>query len=74
MTATTEKLTNASRSLVDADIQLKDIIKTLPRECFQKNSRKAWLSVLLSVTAVILGYTSIVFSPWFLHGLFCNCS
>ncbi|AFY67009.1 fatty acid desaturase [Geitlerinema sp. PCC 7407] len=66
MTATTEKLTNASRSLVDADIQLKDIIKTLPRECFQKNSRKAWLSVLLSVTAVILGYTSIVFSPWFL--------
>ncbi|HEY9661065.1 MAG TPA: fatty acid desaturase, partial [Allocoleopsis sp.] len=50
----------------DADIQLKDIIKTLPRECFQKDRRKAWSSVLLSLSAVALGYVGIANAPWFL--------
>lgn len=71
MTATTEKFTNALIPSADdalqlKDIQLKDIIRTLPKECFQKNSRKAWLSVVLSITAVGLGYLGIANSPWFL--------
>lgn len=66
MTATTEKFANALIPSTHTDIQLKDIIKTLPRECFQKNRRKAWLSVLLTVLAVGLGYIGIAIAPWFL--------
>jgi acyl-lipid omega-6 desaturase (Delta-12 desaturase) len=65
MTATTEKFTNASMPLLDADIQLKDIIKTLPRECFYKSRRKAWASVFINVFAVALGYAGIAFLPWY---------
>ena len=66
MTATTEKFSNALIPSTHTDIQLKDIIKTLPRECFQKNRRKAWFSVLLTVLAVSLGYIGIAIAPWFL--------
>lgn len=66
MTATTEKYANALISSADTNIQLKDIIKTLPRECFQKDRRKAWLSVLINVLAVGLGYVGIAKLPWFL--------
>lgn len=65
MTATTENHAS-TQILQDADIQLKDIIKTLPRECFQKDRRKAWSSVLLSILAVALGYVWIANAPWFL--------
>ncbi|MGF1478591.1 MAG: fatty acid desaturase [Cyanophyceae cyanobacterium] len=65
MTATTEKLTPVS-SLARTDLQLKDIVKTLPRECFQKNRRKAWLSACFSLFAVLLGYAGIIYLPWFL--------
>lgn len=47
-------------------IQLKDILKTVPKECFQKNRKRAWMSVLLSVIAVAIGYGAIAISPWFL--------
>jgi acyl-lipid omega-6 desaturase (Delta-12 desaturase) len=47
-------------------LRLKDIIKTLPRECFQKDMRKAWTSVVINVLMVALGYWSIAVSPWFL--------
>jgi acyl-lipid omega-6 desaturase (Delta-12 desaturase) len=71
MTATTEKFANRSTpssntTLRSQGIQLKDIVKTLPRECFEKNQQKAWTSVLTSVLAVIVGYVAIVYSPWFL--------
>lgn len=48
------------------DIRLKDILKTLPRECFQQNRRKAWSSLLTSVFMVSLGYVGLVIAPWFL--------
>lgn len=66
MTATTEKFAEASICATEADLQLKDIIKTLPRECFQKDRRKAWSSVLVSFLAVGLGYVGIASLPWFL--------
>lgn len=62
MTATTEQLAISA----NADIQLKEIIKSLPRECFQKNRRKAWLSLSLNVIAVALGYAGIASLPGFL--------
>jgi omega-6 fatty acid desaturase (delta-12 desaturase) len=45
--------------------QLKDIIKSLPKEVFQKNPVHAWTSVLISVLAVVLGYGAITFLPWY---------
>ncbi|AFY78361.1 fatty acid desaturase [Pleurocapsa sp. PCC 7327] len=66
MSATTEKFAKASIPSVNADIQLKDIIKTLPRECFQKDRRKAWSFLFINVLAVSLGYVGIATLPWFL--------
>lgn len=48
------------------DFTLRDIIATIPRECFEKDMTKAWASVALSIVASILGYVSIVYSPWYL--------
>ncbi len=47
-------------------LKLKDVVKTLPQECFQKDPRKAWFSVCISVVAAGLGYLSIAYAPWFL--------
>jgi acyl-lipid omega-6 desaturase (Delta-12 desaturase) len=44
----------------NSDFRLKDIVKTLPRECFEQNRRQAWTQVLLSVLAVALGYYSLL--------------
>ncbi len=49
-----------------SDLRLRDIIKTLPREVFIKDKRKAWSSVIINVSLVILGYIAIAYSPWFL--------
>lgn len=51
-------------------LRLKDILRTLPRECFQKNRRKAWSAALTSVGMAVLGYCGIAVAPWFLLPLF----
>jgi omega-6 fatty acid desaturase (delta-12 desaturase) len=55
-----------STDLGKDQFQLKHIIKSLPKECFQKNSRKAWTTVILSLSMAALGYYFIAISPWFL--------
>lgn len=50
----------------DSALRLKDILKTLPRECFEKNSRKAWTAVFINVLMVGLGYWGLTVAPWFL--------
>jgi len=50
----------------NSDFKLKDILKTLPKECFQKNPRKAWMTVFTNVVMVVLGYAAIAVSPWYL--------
>ncbi len=50
----------------DADLQLRDIIRSLPPECFHKDGRKALLSVLISLAGATLGYVTIALAPWFL--------
>lgn len=50
----------------DTDFRLKDILKTLPKECFQKNMWKAWMGLLINVCMVALGYLSIAYAPWYL--------
>lgn len=54
------------RKVVPEGTTLRTIIKTLPPECFSKNAVKAWSGLAFSVVAVILGYISLVFSPWYL--------
>ncbi len=51
---------------ISPSLKLKDILKTLPRECFRKNLVKAWTSVIVNVLMVALGYWAIAVSPWFL--------
>ncbi|MCZ2202255.1 fatty acid desaturase [Cylindrospermopsis raciborskii] len=53
-------------TLGEDEIKLKHIIKSLPKECFQKNSRKAWTRAIISLTTVGLGYYFLAISPWFL--------
>ena len=73
MTVTIAALTNTQILASDTDtdpqltdLKLKDIINTLPKECFQKDRRRAWLSVLFSLFAVAIGYVAIANLPWFL--------
>ena len=65
-TSTVPKEQEAADRLVLADLKLRDVIKTMPSECFEKNPRKAWSRVLLSVVAVAMGMAAIAVSPWFL--------
>ena len=67
MTATLDRL--STDRLSDgplANVTLRDVIKTIPKECFEKNSRKAWQQVGLSIVMTIVGYAAIALSPWFL--------
>lgn len=66
----TTKLKNLVDDSPNSGIRLKDIVKTLPKECFQQNRRKAWLKLLLNVFMVGLGYVGIAVAPWFLLPLF----
>ena len=65
MTATTEKFANGLKTSEIADIQLKDIVKSLPSECFEKDRVKAWSFVGLSVVTAIIGYLGIIYLPWY---------
>lgn len=49
-----------------SDVRLKDILKTLPHECFQKDRFKAWTSVLFTGLMVGFSYCAIAIAPWFL--------
>lgn len=49
-----------------ADLTLRQVIQSIPREYFEKDPVKAWRSVAITVVAVIAGYTAVALSPWFL--------
>ena len=66
MTATIETSARTADVNPYSDLTLKQVIQTIPKTYFQKDPRKAWTAVALSVGAVILGYAAIAFSPWFL--------
>ncbi len=69
MTATSEKpafggFEDPSESLTK--VSLRDIIQTLPSQCFEKDSRLAWRAVAVSVAAAAVGYGAIALGPWWL--------
>lgn len=66
MTTSTINSNKSDYDFGNSDFKLKDIIKSLPKECFEQDRRKAWTKVLLSVLMVGLGYVSLTIAPWFL--------
>lgn len=49
-----------------SELKVSDIIRTIPKSCFEKDWRRAGLSVLVTLLAVGVGYSAIAYSPWFL--------
>ncbi|MEM6445485.1 MAG: fatty acid desaturase [Cyanobacteria bacterium J06642_2] len=49
-------------------LRLRDIIRTIPRDCFQPNMWRAVGTVIFSVAMAVLGYVTLIFnpSPWLL--------
>lgn len=70
MTVSTVKSNDLAVSLAYPNLRLRDIVKTIPKECFQKDLRKAWTAVIINVLMVGLGYLGLAFAPWFLLPLF----
>ncbi len=66
MTLSIERQENLKSPQSESDFHLRDIVKTLPREVFIKNQRKAWTAVILNISLVIIGYVGLAFSPWYL--------
>lgn len=66
MTTSTINNQKPADDLGDSNLRLTDIVKTLPKECFQQDIRKAWTRALTSVVMVGLGYFALTITPWFL--------
>lgn len=58
--------TPAELSSALSDLKLSDVIRTIPKSCFEKDWRKAWLSVLVTLGGVALGIAAIAIAPWYL--------
>jgi acyl-lipid omega-6 desaturase (Delta-12 desaturase) len=50
----------------DSALTLKDVIRSIPKEYFEKNMTKAWSQVALNVALVGAGYASLALAPWYL--------
>ncbi len=48
------------------ELKLSDVIQTIPKSCFEKDWRKAWLSVLVTLLGVAAGIGAIAIAPWYL--------
>ena len=51
---------------LDPNLKIRDIIKTLPKEVFVKNPKKAWFKVFVNVACVGLGYWGVAVAPWYI--------
>jgi omega-6 fatty acid desaturase (delta-12 desaturase) len=66
MTATTEKLASEGSQPELYTLRIRDIIQTLPSQCFEKDWRLSLRAVVVSVTAAALGYGAIAVAPLWL--------
>ncbi|MBI4785397.1 MAG: fatty acid desaturase [Oscillatoriophycideae cyanobacterium NC_groundwater_1537_Pr4_S-0.65um_50_18] len=68
MTISTAKIDNSASAVVPdpSALRLRHILRTLPRECFQKNQFKAWMTALITVAMAAIGFLAIAYSPWYL--------
>ncbi|WP_026097497.1 fatty acid desaturase [Baaleninema simplex] len=51
---------------LDADVRMKDILKTLPRDVFKKRPTRAWTAFFADIALAAIGYIGIAISPWYL--------
>jgi len=58
--------TNGIPKPLPKNITLNDVIKSMPKEVFQKNMFKAWLNVAITVSTVLLSEYLLYLSPWYL--------
>ncbi len=65
ISASKEVALNSLPTLTADTLTLQDIVKSLPREVFTKNHRKAWTLLIINVLLVCLGYCGIAIMPWF---------
>jgi omega-6 fatty acid desaturase (delta-12 desaturase) len=70
MTATLPSSAGAFSPAVNAsqlhELKLSDVIQTIPKSCFEKDWRKAWFSVLITLLSVAAGIGAIAIAPWYL--------
>jgi acyl-lipid omega-6 desaturase (Delta-12 desaturase) len=43
---------------------LNDVIKTIPKECFEVDNTKAWVGLVVNVVLVAAGYAALALNPW----------
>ena len=65
MTATTDHIPPQPVIATAPKLELKDIVKTIPKECFEKNMTRAWWGVLVTIAATLVGYGGIIYLPWY---------
>ena len=51
---------------LDPNVKLRDVIRTLPKEVFQKNAFRAWMTVVISLLSVVISYSLLAIAPWYL--------
>eukprot|EP00899_Mesostigma_viride_P024423 jgi/Mesvir1/5165/Mv15303-RA.1 len=51
------------------DLSMSDVLKTLPKEVFEISELKSWRSVLITVTALALGYAALAVAPLWAYPL-----
>lgn len=66
MTTLKTKLQKPAYEFTNSEIQLKDILKTLPKECFVQDRRLAWSTALANILIVGLGYVGLAIAPWYI--------
>lgn len=66
LSSSAEAIVSAAPSSALNDLKISDIVRTIPKSCFQKDWRKACVSIGITLSTVAIGYSAIVLSPWFL--------
>ncbi|MBO9999249.1 MAG: fatty acid desaturase [Cyanobacteria bacterium SID2] len=66
MTGLLTKTPASSPATLDADIRMKDILSTLPRDVFEKRPVKAWTTVIVDIALAAIGYVGIAVAPVYL--------
>ncbi|WP_088894187.1 fatty acid desaturase [Leptolyngbya ohadii] len=62
----TEANSFSPENAFNQQLRLKHILKTLPKQCFQKDMRQAWTALAMNVFMVGLGYWALAIAPWYL--------
>ncbi|GMH45843.1 hypothetical protein BSKO_13806 [Bryopsis sp. KO-2023] len=51
---------------VPENVTVVDVIKTFPKEVYELDHSRAWSALFLTVSGMVLGFTCVAVSPWYL--------